>query len=886
MIQVRSYAKRKKDSNSNSVTSSGTGYAGSNNNANVNGVYIFGNYHDHTADISGDLSNVDNILMNGNITGANTINSSNIISTNGAINTLHSDTITVDSSIFADDIVSENIYNSNEITTKNLTVTGAAYFFQLIIDKIKAVGGAVLLTPADGFVVDRVAPVPGSATELRLMWKATDGERKIANMWQVNDQAICQTFNAAEGVNYNVSNKYYWCLVTGVGTITQGDQDYHYINISTTTADGTVNPEPGDEIAMLGYRGNDDSDRQSAIYIAAYNSIDPDISAPLIAQYEGINDFDLSSHRTSVLSSGYNEFHGTFLTVAGDDVATQLTTILQTINSISATVKTLTYDTNNLFGVSSFAGSEFEEGSENRWEFRSTANYSFDLWDLYNCVFERGLNEGRWIMLANGTSTIYTPYLNLQAGQTYTLNMDFIKYDGDNAIKLYNYANENAALTLTSSQEWYINSNGQLVTTRPASRDYFLNDDVIQFSVPSNGIYRIGFQNIIYNYNINDDNFCDLNYVRLYKGAFTPEQFLNWNDQLSESYSRLYMNSGKIELSVNEISLILDGIRNNIVLNGNTIINGTLNLNDATQGLVLTGNNGVTKFSPESIGTYSQWSAKTLTTRNVDQFEDLTPTVSTGNNYQSVSVFEYVFGNQKLGNAILISNLLLSVTGNTATNYSTTLQVYENDILKTTYTFTGTTLPETYEWDMTANAILKFKFTVTVTYTTSNKGSVNLAYEITAPITALLQIGYDGIGINYENNSTVYFGPAETVIAYDNYAIKVTDTGIYRWQPDYGWCIDQKEQVVKTITSNYTLGYNDDFIIGNGNSSITLTLPTTFPSGKKIYVKNLTGNTFTVSSSNVIILQDHTTPTSSFTTGNRTYFLIWSGTYWIVGYCG
>ena len=45
------------------------------------------------------------------------------------------------------------------IETKNLTVTGHAHFFELIIDKIKAVGGAVLFSAADGFEVARVDPV-------------------------------------------------------------------------------------------------------------------------------------------------------------------------------------------------------------------------------------------------------------------------------------------------------------------------------------------------------------------------------------------------------------------------------------------------------------------------------------------------------------------------------------------------------------------------------------------------------------------------------------------------------------------------------------------------------------------------------------------------------
>jgi hypothetical protein len=52
------------------------------------------------------------------------------------------------------------LLTSVEITTEKLTVTKQAHFFELIIDKIKAAGGAILLTPADGFRVEKIIAVP------------------------------------------------------------------------------------------------------------------------------------------------------------------------------------------------------------------------------------------------------------------------------------------------------------------------------------------------------------------------------------------------------------------------------------------------------------------------------------------------------------------------------------------------------------------------------------------------------------------------------------------------------------------------------------------------------------------------------------------------------
>ena len=56
-------------------------------------------------------------------------------------------------------VTSNNIVNSDTIKTKNLEVTGSAHFFELIIDKIKAAGGAVIFTPANGFEVDIIENV-------------------------------------------------------------------------------------------------------------------------------------------------------------------------------------------------------------------------------------------------------------------------------------------------------------------------------------------------------------------------------------------------------------------------------------------------------------------------------------------------------------------------------------------------------------------------------------------------------------------------------------------------------------------------------------------------------------------------------------------------------
>ena len=119
--------------------------------------------------------------------------------------------------------------DSKEITTEYLTVTKQAHFFELIIDKVRAVGGQIILTPAqaaidkvfayddnDNLVSDPISYF-NSVHHFDVYWRALDSEgRGISNDWVAGDQAYCQSFNVTAGVHHDVSNKYYWRLVDAV----------------------------------------------------------------------------------------------------------------------------------------------------------------------------------------------------------------------------------------------------------------------------------------------------------------------------------------------------------------------------------------------------------------------------------------------------------------------------------------------------------------------------------------------------------------------------------------------------------------------------------------------------------------------------------------------
>lgn len=332
MIQIESFARKKKTGTSSSSTSSlttGGGFASSKVTVEeVQGVNIWGQYHNHTGDIDGDL------ISSGNITGAGITSTGSITAETGQIygnldvdgsitttNATLTGDITADDGTFNGDISCVELDTTNitaeDIVTERLTVTKQAHFFNLTIDEIKSVGGQVILS-AGNATIDHVLDAGSS---YMVAWKKTDDENGVSNQFKAGDQVICQTFNKTDATGQNVTNKYYWALVSSIGTgtytIDGEDVECHYINLDKNNYDGSSVPEVGDKICQLGYRGNDDPARQSAIILSAYQSPDPNVTAPSIVQYAGINSFSLQGCIVNQMSPSQNLFTGNFKVVNG-----------------------------------------------------------------------------------------------------------------------------------------------------------------------------------------------------------------------------------------------------------------------------------------------------------------------------------------------------------------------------------------------------------------------------------------------------------------------------------------------------------------------------------------------------------------------------------------
>ena len=177
----------------------------------------------------------------------------------------------------------------------NLTVRRKLQVTELDIQRLRHIGGQVLLSPAEATITEVEVKEDGNGKQFILRWPARDSEgNEISNDFAVDDQVICQTFNST-------TQHYWWRRVWDTGTVGKK----HYISVSyiDTTgkemdcAQGSGVPQPGDKIAVLGNRTK--SDRQSAIIIAGAGT-----GSPFIAAYKGISSYTLPAAKVYISPAG------------------------------------------------------------------------------------------------------------------------------------------------------------------------------------------------------------------------------------------------------------------------------------------------------------------------------------------------------------------------------------------------------------------------------------------------------------------------------------------------------------------------------------------------------------------------------------------------------
>lgn len=137
-----------------------------------------------------------------------------------------------------------------------------------------------IVNSAGSFVVSKIERTVGA---WRCYFRQEDADgRRIYNSMQVNDLALCETFNLIDAGG-QLSNHYWHRRVIAVGT--------DYVDIADNTnvddyASGSDVPQVGDEVVQLG--NLTDKDRQSAIIQSAAGE-----GAPFFKIIKGINSFTL-----------------------------------------------------------------------------------------------------------------------------------------------------------------------------------------------------------------------------------------------------------------------------------------------------------------------------------------------------------------------------------------------------------------------------------------------------------------------------------------------------------------------------------------------------------------------------------------------------------------
>ena len=596
---------------------------------------------------------------------------------------------------FTDDMTATNI------TVDYLTVTKLAHFFELVIDKIRASQGQIIITDANA-KIDYVEKVDGVS---RLYWRAdSENQSNLSlNEFVEGDQIVCQTFNRGQMQKnddgsyhgFNVSNKYYWVVCSGVGQGVEktfpdsegnpGEKHvYNFVEISDSDSvspkDGAFLPEIGDEIVQLGNRR--DTLRQAAIIISAYNNayLDKGIKAPAIVQYDGINDFKLDTHRLNVISKGLNRFMGSYLTPDGQtDIVDKIgnvetitnnkfSEIQQTIDGITQTVSNnktsieninssigtlsgkVTENTTNISQLTQRADSiqaSVTQNSEKIEDFSDSV--SGDLTGIRNQVTTNTNNIAALTIKADNINSkvesnitkIDTLTGKVTENTTNISKLDQ-KADRIQAQVQQNQTGVSGDLTTITNNIANLQIKADDISSTVSSHTQFIDD--LNGKVLLNKTYISDIQQ--------KADSIQSTVTRIEGDYVTSSQLTQTSTEILAQVSDTYIkiNDGKVIINAavdektGEIRDDIDSIkRGNIELNGNTTINGNLTIQNATDGLTLVGTGGTTEIRSKDIGNFFDY------IKNPQQYFEAVQTSGVGMQmYQDGSSYKEMFVNDNV----------------------------------------------------------------------------------------------------------------------------------------------------------------------------------------------------------------------------------------------
>lgn len=203
-----------------------------------------------------------------------------------------------------------------------LTVRQIMTVFELIIDRIRAVGGQIVVSAANG----KIKAVEDTGEAYKVTFEGD-------NYFQAHDLMRCQVFTGSD-------IRSYWVEIAGIGS------DYVVVSKSEF-ADG-VEPKEGDEVVLMGNTEN--SKRQNLISIAATEDGEPRIDVldgvkaknfdgalrARLGNLDGITDdwfpLDNQPHGNGLYADNVY-LRGSFLLTTGEDVKTKFDVVEGKISS-------------------------------------------------------------------------------------------------------------------------------------------------------------------------------------------------------------------------------------------------------------------------------------------------------------------------------------------------------------------------------------------------------------------------------------------------------------------------------------------------------------------------------------------------------------------------
>ena len=169
-----------------------------------------------------------------------------------------------------------------QLSLTDIIVWGKAVFNELEKRKLSYVGGNFVFS-ACGSKIKRIVD---NGTTWRCYFHQDDGTTATTNLWEVDDQARCQTFNIRAGVYAGVSNRSYWRRVMAKGI--------DYIDLSKTDCEQSSDaPQVDDALVQMGNKTK--PERQGLIMLRTTGE-------PAIIIYSGINNYTLEDKSVALLS--------------------------------------------------------------------------------------------------------------------------------------------------------------------------------------------------------------------------------------------------------------------------------------------------------------------------------------------------------------------------------------------------------------------------------------------------------------------------------------------------------------------------------------------------------------------------------------------------------